>query len=216
MIRESGLFVRDKKTGGNMRRTFARFFAIGLMATVLAASGAAAAEPQAKPMKPALLVIDIQNAYLPMMSAEGKDSALYMINGAIELFRKNGFPIIRVHHTDPTYGPKPGTKEFEFPESVRIKPEDPQVVKNYPSAFKKTDLEKILKEKGCNTVFLCGLSAVGCVIATYYGANDLDYDTFMVRDALLSHNAEYTRVVQEICNSVGYPALKVMLENAKK
>ena len=56
-----------------MRRTFVRFFAIGLMATTLAASGAPAVEPQAKPMKPALLVIDIQNAYLPMMSAEGKD-----------------------------------------------------------------------------------------------------------------------------------------------
>lgn len=199
-----------------MRRTFVRFFGIGLMTTVLGASGAPAAETQAKPLKPALLVIDIQNAYLPMMSAEGKDSALYMINGVIELFRENGFPVIRVHHTDPKYGPKPGTKEFEFPESVWVKPEDPRIVKNYPSAFKKTDLDKILKEKGCNAVFLCGLSAVGCVIATYYGANDLDYDTFMVRDALLSHNVEYTRVVQEFCDSVGYSALKVMLKNAKK
>jgi len=199
-----------------MRRTFVRFFAIGLMATALVVTGAAAAKPQAKPMKPALLVIDIQNVYLPMMSAEGKDSALYMINGAIGLFRKNDFPVIRVYHTDPMYGPKPGTKEFEFPESVWIKPEDPMVVKNYPSAFKKTDLDKILKEKGCNAVFLCGLSAVGCVIATYYGANDLDYDTFMVRDALMSQNAEYTRVVQEFCDSVGHAALKIMLENAKK
>jgi len=65
-------------------------------------------------------------------------------------------------------------------------------------------------------VFLCGLSAVGCVISTYYGASDLDYDVFMVRDALMSHNAEYTRVVQEFCDSVGYAALKIMLENARK
>jgi len=199
-----------------MRRTFVWFFAVALTATALAASSAPAAETQAKPLKPALLVIDIQNAYLPMMSAEGKDSALYMINGAIELFRENGFPVIRVHHTDPQYGPKPGTKEFEFPESVLVKPEDPRIVKNYPSAFKKTDLDRLLKEKGCNTVFLCGLSAVGCVISTYYGASDLDYDVFMVRDALMSHNAEYTRVVQEFCDSVGYAALKVMLENARK
>jgi len=56
-----------------MRRTFVRFLAIGLMSAALVATGAAAAEPQTKPMKPALLVIDIQNAYLPMMSAEGKD-----------------------------------------------------------------------------------------------------------------------------------------------
>ncbi|MCJ7645002.1 MAG: isochorismatase family protein [Candidatus Aminicenantes bacterium] len=199
-----------------MRRTFVRFLAIGLMSAALVATRAAAAEPQAKPMKPALLVIDIQNAYLPMMSAEGKDLALYVINGAMELFRENGFPVIRVYHTDLKYGPKPGSREFEYPESVMIKPDDLKVVKNYPSAFKKTDLDKILKEKGCNAVFLCGLSAVGCVISTYYGANDLDYDTFMVRDALMSPNAEYTRVIQEFCDSVGHAALKIMLENAKK
>jgi nicotinamidase-related amidase len=199
-----------------MRRTFVWFFGLALMTMAFAVSYAPAAENQAKPLKPALLVIDIQNAYLPMMSAEGKDLALYMINGAIELFRENGFPVIRVHHTDPKYGPKPGTKEFEFPESVLVKPEDARIVKNYPSAFKKTDLDKLLKEKDCNTVFLCGLSAVGCVISTYYGASDLDYDVFMVRDALMSHNAEYTRVVQEFCDSVGYAALKVMLENARK
>ena len=199
-----------------MRRTIVGLFAIVLMAAALPAFGTLEAESQAKPLRPALLVIDIQNAYLPMMSSEGKDMALYMINGAIELFRENGFPVIRVHHTDLQYGPKPGTKEFEFPESVLVKPEDPRIVKNYPSAFKKTDLDKLLKEKGCNTVFLCGLSAVGCVISTYYGASDLDYDVFMVRDALMSHNAEYTRVVQEFCDSVGYAALKVMLENARK
>lgn len=199
-----------------MRRAIVGLFAIVLMTAALPAFGALEVGSQAKPLRPALLVIDIQNAYLPMMSTEGKDMVLYMINGAIELFRENGFPVIRVHHTDPKYGPKPGTKEFEFPESVLVKPEDVRIVKNYPSAFKKTDLDKILKEKGCNSVFLCGLSAVGCVLATYFGANDLDYDTFMVRDALLSHNAEYTRAVQEFCDSVGYMALKVMLENAKK
>ncbi len=199
-----------------MRRKIVGLFAIVLMAAALPAFGTLEAGSQAKPLRPALLVIDIQNAYLPMMSTEGKDMALYMINGAIELFRENGFPVIRVHHTDPGYGPKPGTKEFEFPESVLVKPEDAQVVKNYPSAFKKTDLDKILKEKGCNAVFLCGLSAVGCVLATYFGANDLDYDTFMIQNALLSPKAEYTRVVQEFCDSVGYMALKVMLENAKK
>lgn len=199
-----------------MRRAIVGLFAIVLMTAALPAFGALEVGSQAKPLRPALLVIDIQNAYLPMMSTEGKDMVLYMINGAIELFRENGFPVIRVHHTDPKYGPKPGTKEFEFPESVLVKPEDVRIVKNYPSAFKKTDLDKILKEKGCNSVFLCGLSAVGCVLATYFGANDLDYDTFMVRDALLSHNAEYTRAVQEFCDSVGYMALKVMLENVKK
>lgn len=169
-----------------------------------------------KRMKPALLVIDIQNLYLNWMSKEDKDMAMWMINNTIQLFREKGFPIVRVYNTSPEYGPKPGTEEFEFPSTVPIKPEDPKVIKNYPSAFKKTELDKMLRDKGCNTLFLCGLSAVGCVLATYYGAMDLDYDAFMVKNALLSHNAKFTNSIEDITDAVGYEAIKAMLENAQK
>lgn len=167
-------------------------------------------------MKPALLVIDIQNAYLPFMSEEDKGIGMYMINAAVELFRENGFPVIRVYHTDPKEGPPLGTDAFEFPETVKIKPDDPKIIKNYANAFKKTELETWLREKGNNTVFLCGLSAVGCVLASYWGANDLDFNAFMIKDALISHNSTYTDFVEDICETVTYTALKLMLENAEK
>jgi nicotinamidase-related amidase len=169
-----------------------------------------------KRMKPALLVIDIQNQYLNMMSKEDKDLRMWIINATIELFREKGFPIIRVYNTSPEYGPKPGTEAFEFPSSVSVKPDDPKIVKNFASAFKKTGLDQMLKDKGCNTVFLCGLSAVGCVLATHFGASDLNYDAFMVKDAVLSHNAAYTRSIESIMDAVGYQAVKAMLENAQK
>ncbi|MEW6367382.1 MAG: isochorismatase family protein [Acidobacteriota bacterium] len=191
-----------------------------IAATLLVAvgwAGAAEAEKAAqKRMKPALLVIDVQNAYLPYMDDEDKRFSTEIINGAIAHFRENGFPVIRVYNTDPKWGPKPDSTEFQFPESILVKADDPKVVKNYASAFKQTDLDKILKEKGCNTVFLCGLSAVGCVLATYHGAMDLDYDVFMIKHGLLSHNADYTNVIEDICDAVPYSAMKVMLENARK
>jgi len=164
-------------------------------------------------LKPALLVIDIQNEYLPRMDEKDTKPGMEVINFYIELFRKNGFPIIRVYHTDPQYGPKPGSEAFEFPASVAIKPDDPKIVKNYASAFKKTDLDKLLREKGCNTLFLCGLSAVGCVLATYHGAMDRDYDMFMLKDALISHDANLTKAVQEICRTVDYWSLRLLLNN---
>jgi len=164
-------------------------------------------------LKPALLVIDIQNEYLPRMDEKDTKPGMEVINFYIELFRKNGFPIIRVYHTDPQYGPKPGSEAFEFPASVAIKPDDPKIVKNYASAFKKTDLDKLLREKGCNTLFLCGLSAVGCVLATYHGALDLDYDAYMLKDALISHDADLTKAVQEICRTVDYWSLRLLLNN---
>jgi nicotinamidase-related amidase len=167
-------------------------------------------------IKPALLVIDIQNAYLPRMDDNDKKLGMDMINYFIALFRANGFPVIRVYHTDPKMGPKPDSEDFEFPKTVAILADDARIVKNYPSAFKKTELDKMLRAKGCNTLFLCGLSAVGCVLATYHGANDLDYDVFMLKDALISHDAALTKAVQQISRTIDYYALKLLLENVCK
>jgi len=197
-----------------MRRT-----AVVLALVVLAVSfvpAAVAAENPAPPrMKPALLVIDVQNAWLPHMDERDVKVAMDHINWAIVLFRDNGFPVIRVYHTDPKDGPAPGSEAFAFPKTVAIKDDDPMVVKNYGNSFKKTDLDKVLKEKGVNTVFLVGLSAVGCVLATYHGANDLDYNVFMVKHALISHDAALTKSVYDICTNISPAALKLLIENAR-
>ena len=172
-------------------------------------------EKTKEPIKPALLVIDIQNAFLPHMDEQDVKRGMEMINYTIDLFRENGFPVIRVYHTSPGEGPDPGTEAFEFPKTVHIRDDDPRVVKNYSNSFKKTDLDKVLRAKGVNTVFLVGLSSVGCVLATYQGAADQDYGTFMVKDALISHDATLTRYVQEICRTIDYPALKLLLETSR-
>ena len=163
-------------------------------------------------MKPALLVIDIQNAYLSSIPERDKQIALEVINWLIELFRQRGAPILRVYHTDPQRGPKPGSEAFEFPASVAIRPDDVKIVKNYPSAFKKTKLAKVLRAQGCDTLFLCGLSAVGCVLATYFGAEDRDFNTFMIKGAIMSHNSTYTHFVEDILDAVGPAAVELMVE----
>lgn len=168
----------------------------------------------AKKIHPALLVIDIQNSYLPMIPVHERRVALEMINGAIWLFRKHGCPIIQIYHTDPIFGPPVRTKDFKFPSSIKIKPGDPKIVKNYPNAFKKTNLKKILDTMGRNTLFLCGLSAVGCVLATHFAAKDLDYNSFMIKGALMSHDSQYTKFVEHVFETVGWTALRTMLDLA--
>jgi nicotinamidase-related amidase len=190
-----------------------------LIFVMLVSMGFAGPAPEKKEdneIRPALVVIDIQNIYLSMMDEMGKDIALWMINETMKDFRQKGFPVILVYHTDPNYGPKPGSEEFKYPASIEIKEKDLKIIKNYPNAFKKTDLEKVLREKGCNTLFLCGLSAVGCVLATYFGANDLDFNVFMIKNALISHNATYTKFVEDICETLGPNAITLILQNAKK
>ena len=173
----------------------------------------AAENKTVKPIRPALLVIDIQNQFLDGMAE--KDMALKYINGLIWMFRENGFPIIRIYHTDPKWGPNPDSKEFQFPESVNIRDDDPKIVKHYSSAFKKTELDQTLKNLNCNTLFLCGLSATACVLATYHCAQDLDYNVFIVRDAIMSPNARHTDFVEEVFNTVPWEAVRVMLESVK-
>jgi len=174
----------------------------------------ASAQTTAAPVKPALLVIDIQNAFLPMIPEADKESAMGHINYYISLFREHGFPVILVYHHGEEYGVRPGTDLFEFPASVLIKPDDPKVIKTYPDGFNKTDLDKILKEQGCNTLFLTGLSAVGCVLATYMGALNYDYKAFLVKDAIMSHNSEYTNNIEIMFDAVSLDVIKMVLESA--
>lgn len=174
---------------------------------------AAQAKPAPAKARPALLVIDIQNAFLPHMDQDDVKRGLEMINYVIALFRDNGFPVIRVYHTDPQMGPAVDSEDFQFPKTTAVKPDDPRVIKNFPNAFKKTNLDALLKEKHINTLFLCGLSATACVLATYHGALDLDYNVFMVKGALISPGAAATGHVEAITAGIDYFPLKLLLEN---
>jgi nicotinamidase-related amidase len=179
-------------------------------------SGTALSQEQKTPVKPALLVIDIQNAYLNGMAQKEKDIAMLNINYYIQFFRNHGYPVIRIYHYSKQFGPEQGTEQFEYPASVLVRPEDTKIIKTYPDGFNKTDLNKLLKEKGCNTLFLCGLSAVGCVLATWIGAQDYDYKAFLIKDAIMSHDEVYTKNIEAMFDAVGPDVVSIILENAGK
>lgn len=190
-----------------------RFILICLLAGLFSGFVFGQAEKEEKTtMNPALLVIDVQNKYLPMMSEEDQELALEMMNWAIYVFRYYDLPIIRVYHTSPEWGPEPGTEEFEFHDSLKVVESDIQIIKTYASSFNKTELNDILKEKEVNTLFICGLSSVGCVLSTYLDAANYDYKAFMIKDALLSHKAEYTKQVENIFDALDLNTVNYMIE----
>jgi nicotinamidase-related amidase len=166
-----------------------------------------------KDIKPALLIIDVQNRYIPMIPQREKELAFFFINLLIELFRKHDFPIIRIYHHNEENGPKPNDEEFEYPDSIKIKPKDTRIIKTYSDSFNKTNLNEILREKGSNTLFLCGLSAVGCVLATKTGAQNNDYKAFIVKDAIMSHNSDYTKNAEVMFDAISYDAIELIIEN---
>jgi nicotinamidase-related amidase len=194
------------------------FLTFSVLFMVLNAVSPAQEKPQqtaGESIKPALLVIDTQNQYLPAMDESEKKYALPVINGALWFFRQHNLPIIRVYHSDLRWGPEEGSEGFNYPKEINIQERDIYIHKHYPSAFTKTDLDKILKEKGVNTLYLTGLSATACVLATYYGGIDRDYKTFLIKEGVMSHRKEYTNVIKDVCESVNFETMMFMLQKSK-
>ena len=164
-------------------------------------------------MKPALIVLDIQNVWLDDNKDLKKsvEEHLEVINAAIGWFRRNRLPIVVVYHEDKQMGLAPGTAAFEVPQYVRIEESDIKVVKRYPNAFGKTGLDAILRKEGCDTVVIVGLSASGCVLATYFGSMDYDLSAFLVQNGVASHIEDHVRFAEDVCNTVRVDSLGKLL-----
>lgn len=159
-------------------------------------------------MKPALIVLDIQNIWLDD-NADLKKSVerrLEVINGAITWFRRNQHPVVVVYHEDKDLGLLPGTKQFEVPPEVMIEETDLKASKRYPSAFGKTDLGAVLRDRGCDTVLITGLSASGCVLATYFGAMDFDLKPYLVKNGVASHSEDHVKYAEDLCDTLALDA----------
>ena len=64
-----------------------------------------------------------------------------------------------------------------------------QAIKGGPDKFIKTDLDKMLKDKGIKTVMLVGTSANGAVLFTAGGAAQLDYKVIVPVDGMPADGA---------------------------
>ena len=93
-------------------------------------------------MKPALLVIDMQNEFFDINQAcsDSLKSAIEYINAAIALFREKNLPIVVIQHKDEEQGLVPGKPGFDVPTNVKLEPHDLRIVKTYGNSFTKTGL----------------------------------------------------------------------------
>ena len=164
-------------------------------------------------MKPALLVIDIQNKFFDINPAcsNSLNSAIEYVNAAIDLFREKNLPIVFIQHKDEEEGLVPGKTGFDVPKSVKLKPQDIRIVKTYGNSFTKTGLAEKLRELQVDTVIVTGFCAEYCVLSTYRGAQDFDFTPIMLKSSLASENAEHIKFVEEITEIVSYGALKTLL-----
>ena len=162
-------------------------------------------------MKPALLVIDIQKAYFSPATQTSLENAIEYINATIDLFRSKGLPVISVQHMDREDGHIPGVPGYDLPESLKIKPEDLHIHKEYGSAFVKTSLADELKRLDVDTLILTGFCAEYCVLSTCRGAEGYDLTPILLRNALASPSAKNIRFVESINDVISLGALEKLL-----
>jgi nicotinamidase-related amidase len=164
-------------------------------------------------MKPALLVIDIQNEFfnLNQAASDSLKAAIECVNAAIDLFRKKNFPIVVIQHRSEDEGLVPGKVGFEVPATVKLQPQDIRIAKTYGNSFTKTGLAEELRKLGVDTVIVTGFCAEYCVLSTYRGAQDFDFTPIILMGSLASDNAEHIRFVEEITETISFGALKTLL-----
>jgi nicotinamidase-related amidase len=149
--------------------------------------------------KPALLLIDVCNAYwsegspLDTSSNPASAAAPASITKLVEAAREGNVPVVwtRVEYTEPDMSDAgvfaikvPLLKVFQKGNETGLEDwlpglapceGDIVVPKRYPSAFFATDLNTRLQLKGVDTLVVCGVSTSGCVRASTLDAMCLGY-----------------------------------------
>jgi nicotinamidase-related amidase len=162
-------------------------------------------------MKTALLVIDLQRWYLERghqekLSRVGK--LVTKTNELIDFFHKQSMPVVQVqiiHKADgstwnqsmkphwtgrPTEGSlTEGTWESELHPDVHTCDADVVLTKTRGSAFVRTELEDVLRERGIGTVVLAGYSTNRCVGLTAIDAWERDFRVMLAGEAILGTNS---------------------------
>jgi nicotinamidase-related amidase len=143
--------------------------------------------------KTALVLIDIQNDYFPQgkMVVEGCEQAALKAQELIRHFRKGSLPVIHVQHFSRRSGAGfllAETRGAEIHELVKPVSGEPVVEKHYPNSFRETDLLRLLKDGGIDSLIFCGMMTHMCVDATVRAAFDYGFTCTVVHEACASRN----------------------------
>lgn len=157
----------------------------------------------------ALLVVDVQNDFLPggALGIRGGDAIVAPINRLLAAWRKRGLPVFLSRDWHPEGhcsfaaqgGPWPvhcvaGTRGAEFAARLSIAADDfviskaTQVDKDAYSALDGTPLAEALRARGINRLFIAGLATDYCVRATGRDARAAGLDVVILADAVCAVN----------------------------
>lgn len=178
------------------------------------------------PTKTALLVIDMQKAFVEPGAAhciKGAKATVPAIAAAVGDAREKGITVIWVKRqyredgSDVEFTRKAawlaggktmapgsvGINSEELAEGLVMEPGDYEIIKPRWSAFFLTELDLILRRKGIDTVILTGTTTPNCIRTTCYDAIALDYHTYILENCCSSQTEEIQRANMEDMARIG-------------
>ncbi len=165
-------------------------------------------------MRPALLVVDIQNAFFSRdeTTTASLKNAIEYANAAMPLFRAKNLPVVCVVHEEAEDGLVEGAPGFEPHPDLQFQPEDLRIVKRTGSAFAGgTGLGDRLRAIGVDAVVIVGFCAENCVLSTCRGAEDEGFTAMLLQRSLASGHPERITVIEAINEGLTFGALKYLL-----
>jgi len=146
----------------------------------------------------ALIIIDVQKGFdEPAWGSRNNPQAEENILKLLQAWRRSERSIFHIQHmstslTSPLNPSRPGNaiKDAFLPLTG-----EPLIQKHVNSAFIGTDLEQRLREIGCKSLVIVGLTTPHCVSTTTRMAGNLGFETYLVADAttafeLTNHNGK--------------------------
>lgn len=161
-------------------------------------------------MKPALLIIDMQNDFvLPGAPAvvDGAYGSVPRVQDVLAHFRQAGLPVVhvvRAYAADGSdieitrrdgflAGPKyavPGTEGVRIVEALTPIDGEHVIVKRRFSAFFATGLEETLRSIDVDRLVICGTQYPNCIRSTAFDAISHDFPTTVITDATSATDAQ--------------------------
>jgi nicotinamidase-related amidase len=167
-------------------------------------------------MKPALLVVDLQNEFFADGSpalASLRDATEY-VNAAIAAFRGANLPVVVVEDVEEP-GRVPGSDAFATHASVAVSASDHHVAKRFGNAFWQTELEAHLRAADVDTVIVSGFCAEYCVLDTYRGARERGFRAAILQHGLASPSPENARAVASFCEVISIGMVEALVTRPK-
>ncbi|MDA9575595.1 cysteine hydrolase [Flavobacteriaceae bacterium] len=138
--------------------------------------------------KPALILIDVQKAFLNedyWGGNKNNKNAEALCGKILEKWRELNLPLFHIRHSSKNLKSKlnPLDKGFEFNDAVLPMKNETIITKNVNSAFIGTDLKEQLDDLNIDTLVIVGLTTNHCVSTTTRMAGNFGYKTYLISDA---------------------------------